>query len=271
MIRPVINKIKNALNRRGFSLVEVLIAIAILAMIAVPLAMNMISSSRLNSQAKQVASSSDLTTSLMEVMQTVDLSDILIDVNGYGTDQYGTKIPYLLKDGALKKYNINNTMEVIRQDDGTFVPVTKREDVAQDYLSNSSIMIRNVGGDEKVVKAYFVGQKSGEYAFLLKGIENEDMIVDVLATITPEKTYEIVNIVSMQQTEMAFVKTPTNFNQTVADEFNKRNDTARLTNSSIVDRSPDWYLKNMHRTITVDMVKDIRTDAVTVTFTALYS
>ena len=115
----------------------------------------------------------------MEVMQTVDLSDILIDVNGYGTDQYGTKIPYLLKDGALKKYNINNTMEVIRQDDGTFVPVTKREDVAQDYLSNSSIMIRNVGGDEKVVKAYFVGQKSGEYAFLLKGIENEDMIVDV--------------------------------------------------------------------------------------------
>lgn len=271
MIRPVINKIKNALNRRGFSLVEVLIAIAILAMIAVPLAMNMISSSRLNSQAKQVASSSDLTTSLMEVMQTVDLSDILIDVNGYGTDQYGTKIPYLLKNGALKKYNINNTMEVIRQDDGTFVPVTKREDVAQDYLSNSSIMIRNVGGDEKVVKAYFVGQKSGEYAFLLKGIENEDMIVDVLATITPEKTYEIVNIVSMQQTEMAFVKTPTNFNQTVADEFNKRNDTARLTNSSIVDRSPDWYLKNMHRTITVDMVKDIRTDAVTVTITALYS
>lgn len=271
MIRPVINKIKNALNRRGFSLVEVLIAIAILAMIAVPLAMNMISSSRLNSQAKQVASSSDLTTSLMEVMQTVDLSDILIDVNGYGTDQYGTKIPYLLKDGALKKYNINNTMEVIMQDDGTFVPVTKREDVTQDYLSNSSIMIRNVGGDEKVVKAYFVGQKSGEYAFLLKGIENEDMIVDVLATITPDKTYEIVNIVSMQQTEMAFVKTPANFNQTVADEFNKRNDTARLTSSSIIDRSSDWYLKNMHRTITVDMVKDMRTDAVTVTITALYS
>lgn len=271
MIRPVMNKIKNALNKRGFSLIEVLIAIAILAMIAVPLAMNMISSSRLNSQAKQVASSSDLTTSLMEVMQTVDLSDILIDVNGYGTDQYGTKIPYLLKDGALKKYNINNTMEVIRQDDGTFVPVTKREDVTQDYLSNSSIMIRNVGGDDKIVKAYFVGQDSGEYAFLLKGVENDDMIVDVLATITPEQTYEIVNIVSMQQTEMAFVKTPSGFNETVANEFNTRNDNARLTNSTIVDRTPDWYLKNMHRTITVDMVKDIRTDAVTVTITAVYS
>ena len=270
-MRKIFDKFKSAFNRKGFSLVEILIAIAVLAIITVPLAMNMISGSRLNSQAKQVAASSDLTTSLMEVMQTVDLSDILIDVNGYNTDLYGTKIPYLLRDGALEKYNITDTMEVIKQEDGSYVPVIKREDVNHDYQATSSIMIRNVGTDDKVVKAYFVGQASNNYAFVLKGIESDDMLVDVLATITPEQTYDIVNIVNLQQSEMVLLRQPTNLNQIVADEFNKRNDTIRLTDSSMVDRTSDWYLQNMHRTITLDLVKDARTDAVTITATAFYS
>lgn len=270
-MRKIFDKFKSAFNRKGFSLVEILIAIAVLAIITVPLAMNMISGSRLNSQAKQVAASSDLTTSLMEVMQTVDLSDILIDVNGYNTDLYGTKIPYLLRDGALKKYNITDTMEVIKQEDGTYVPVIKREDVNHDYEATSSIMIRNVGTEDKVVKAYFVGQASNNYAFVLKGIESDDMLVDVLATITPEKSYDIVNIINMQQSEMVLFKQPTHLNQTVADEFNKRNDTIRLTDSSVIDRSPEWYLNNMSRTVTLDLVKDARTDAVTITATALYT
>lgn len=264
---------KNRTHKKGFALIEVLIAIAILAIVAVPLAANMIASARLNSQAKNIGSASDISTSMLEVMQTVDLSDILTDINGYSTDQYGAEIPYQLGAGLLKEYAVGQKVEVIRQDDGTFVPVIKREDVDHDYESNASIITRYVGaeGEEKTVKSYFVGQDSGNYAFLLKNVENNDMNVDILTTITPLQTGSIANITSMQQTDIIFVKQDPAMNQAVAKEFDQKNNLYRSTDGSVIDRSEDWYLRNMKRTITIDMEKDMRSDAVTITISAVYS
>ena len=66
-----------SLKRRksGFSLVEVLIAIAIIAVVVIPLAMTLISSARMNGKAKRISAAGDVSTSIIETLQTVDLGD----------------------------------------------------------------------------------------------------------------------------------------------------------------------------------------------------
>ena len=76
---------RHQLNKKGFSLIEVLIAVGILLLIIVPLTMNMISSSQMNAKAKETAVASDMSTSLMEAMQSLDLSDVMVEVNGYAS------------------------------------------------------------------------------------------------------------------------------------------------------------------------------------------
>ena len=68
-------------NKKGFSLIEILVAISIIAVVIVPLAMNLISGARMNNKAKKVSASTDISTSIIETMQTVNLSDIMIELN----------------------------------------------------------------------------------------------------------------------------------------------------------------------------------------------
>ena len=269
-------KAKQFLNRKGFSLVEILIAVAVLMVIAVPLAMNMISSSQINSKSKQVAASSDVTDSLMEVMQTVDLSDIMTEVNGYATGEYGSEVTYLIREDALSSYLIGDTAELIKQEDGTYEFVTKSGALNEDFDSNASVITRSTGD---VIRAYFRGQDPDEngdrnYAFLLRGVENDEMKVDVLATIKSEADFDIVNITSMDQTEVVYARQKENMDETIANEYlayNSEYMALKADTEAGVLKDTTYFKENMKREITVDIVQNAFSEAVTIEIYATYT
>ena len=274
---------KKPLNNKGFSLIEILIAVGILAILVVPMAMNMITGARLNSKSKQAAASSDITTSIMEIMQTIDLSDILTDVNwtprdefDVPRDEYGIELDYTLTGNALLNYKIAGKMEVIQSEDGkSFKPVAGQYDengqMRPDYLVNSSIKFRETTDGLK--KAYFTGQESEKYAFLLKGVETDEANLDILVTVVPEQKFEIVNITSMAQSEVIFAKQKNTMNQEVAAEFKAANDVyvALKGDGSVQSLETNWILNNMTRVIQIDLEKDTFSEATTIKMTAIYT
>ena len=76
------NKWYGKTGKLGFTLVEVLVAIAILAILAVPLAQSMITSAQINSQSKNVGSASDMAQTVAESMQATQLGNVLTEING---------------------------------------------------------------------------------------------------------------------------------------------------------------------------------------------
>jgi prepilin-type N-terminal cleavage/methylation domain-containing protein len=274
------NESKLRLNKKGFTLIEILIAIGILALITVPLAMNMITSSQMNSKAKQTAAASDLTTTLVEVLQAVDLSDVITDVSGYKTDQYGSKLEYVLIGdddvvGALGKYSVGNSMEVILDKNGKYIPVSAQDDLMQEYPA--SIIVKKT--EHGVDKVYFVGQDADydedgifdEYAFLLSEVETDEMNVDVLVTITPEETFDIVNISAMNQAEVYCVQQYKEMDKDVAAQYREANALYHELNNSVELKDETYFLENMVRTITIDIQQDVAGDSVTVVITAEYT
>ena len=261
------------LNKKGFSLLEVLVAVAILVIITVPLAMNMISSSQMNSKAKQTGASSDLAKSIMETLQTVDLSDIMTDVNGYVNDEYGERLDYFLTNDSLSGYEIGQKSEVIipAGKANYFKQVVTQEIAGQDKLVESSIHTRLTG---ETVRAYFTGQENKTYMFLLNSVETKDMDVDVLVKIKAEKQVDIINIVSMQQSEVLYAKQLETMDETVAAEFKKANDmyiALKGTVETITNQPQSYFFENMKRELIVTMEKDSTTEAVTVSVQAKYT
>ena len=86
------NKWYGKTGKLGFTLIEVLVAIAILAILAVPLAQMMITSSQINSQSKNVGSASDMAQTVAESMQATQLGNVLTEINGYQTDSVGQNL-----------------------------------------------------------------------------------------------------------------------------------------------------------------------------------
>ena len=82
-------KRRNKKGSLGFTLIEVLVAIAILALLAIPLAQSMITSAQLNSQSKNVGSASDMAQTVAESMQATQLGTVLTEINGYTTNSVG--------------------------------------------------------------------------------------------------------------------------------------------------------------------------------------
>ena len=278
----LLKKIRKRMNNQGFSLVEVLIAVSILAIIAVPMAMNMISSSQINGQSKQISSSSDISTSVLDVLQTVPLSDIMTEMNGYTTDSYGADLPYLMTADALATYKIGGTMEVLKTEnaDGTYYyqPVVKQEDAATDAGVTASVKTRTTG---EVVRTYFSGTDNDEYSFMLKDVETDQMRLDVLTTIKPIKpdnenqAFDMVNINSMTQSEVKFASQQDGANEVVANEFLRSNqkyiNKMMAIGKTAEQKTYDWFIDNMERTIVIKMVQDAHFDTVTITIDATYT
>ena len=257
--------------KKGFSLVEVLVAICILAVITIPLAGSFISSTRLNSRSNAMETASNVSNSILETMQKVSLEDVLKDVNGYSTDQQGNPLEYTLTKNTLADYTVGSTYEAKASDDGTsFSPVVKQEDVALDAYVTSSINTR-VTGD--VVRTYFSGQDDDKYSFVMKNVKSGADDLDVLVQVEPEKTFDVVNILQMNRSDILTYLQKTSQDKDVANEYVRANATYKTLNkndSSIELKSVEWFLEHMTKTITINLVQDRTTEAATATITYEY-
>lgn len=267
-------------NKKGFSLIEVLVAISIIAVVIVPLAMNLISGARMNNKAKKVSTSTDISTSIIETMQTVNLSDIMIELNssykGDGAqtnekDEYhGDVSKALLQALQDKGFDVSdvNMFETKYQSDGTYIQINDK--------SQSSVMERVLSNNS--VKNYFVGQADDKYSFVLKNIKNGEMNVDVVAKIEGIHSYDLVNITSMSHSDVFFVKQPVDNGKSTMDYNVAENFYAdhqlygKITGKAASElKDKDWFLNNMKRSIVVDIVKDKSSDAVTISVEAEYT
>ena len=204
-------KAKNKRNSRqkGFSLIEVLIAIAILAAITIPLAMNMISTSQINSKSKSTSTAADLSASVLESMQSVNLSDLLVEMNGYDTNEYGEKLAYSIADNSLHGFTVGNKFEARVSEEGkkSYVPVQKQTDGMADSLVTSSIKVRKTNNDD-VIKTYFTGHKDGDgkidnsYSVVMQDVHNDEDSFDIVMDIKEGQSYDMANINAMNQSDI---------------------------------------------------------------------
>lgn len=290
----------------GFSLVEVLVAIAILALLAVPLAQTMISSSQINSKSKDVGVASDMSNTVIESMQSVQLGDVLTEINGYTTDNVGNKLfdlatgdGYSFLNNALKGYDVTGSYEVLAvcsnckdrvtaddikakkcqncgeslENDNAIIyePVRRQTDagVTSDADVTSSIKTRTTKNG--AVRTYFTGNSDDIYDFVLRDVTTDEGSYDILVHLEPEQTLNLTNITSMSQSNIVNMVQKKGMEREVANEFYQNHLMYKALHPEIESHDATWFESNMTRQTQVDVRKDAIRDAAVITIKNIYS
>lgn len=263
-------KVRHNSRNKGFSLIEVLIAIAIFVAVTVPLAMNLISTSQINTKSKNTSTASNLSATMLESMQSVKLSDLLIEMNGYNTNEYGENLAYSLVNSSLHGYKVGRVFEAISETNGgtRYVPVKKQEDVSLDALVQGSIRTRTT--IEGIVKAYFVGQKDDNYSVVLRDVHNDEASFDIVVDIEKGQEFSLANINAMNQSNVVNIFEKANMDNTVAEYFVGLNETARSTDSSIPAYSAQQFKDAFVKNYTITIQQDVITEATNIIMDCVY-
>ena len=81
----------SARNNKGFSLVELIICVAILGVAIIPLYQSMTLSARTNAKAQSIQNATSLGESVMEEVKSTSVADLMIKYNGYESDSVTPK------------------------------------------------------------------------------------------------------------------------------------------------------------------------------------
>ena len=301
------NRFKRQKGKMGFTLIEILVAIAILALLAVPLAQTMITSAQINSQSKNVGSASDMAQTVAESMQATKLGDVLTEVNGYHTNSVGydlfneaTGEGYSFLNNALKGYSVEDKYEVMLTCPGCnsrlsneevennlcdnpdcgqaltaenikYVPVRRQNDpgVQSDADVSSSIKTRTT--KDNVVRTYFTGNTDDTYDFILKNIHTEEASFDVLVHVEPEQTLKIADISSMSSSNLVNIVEKKNLDEDVAETFYQSHQMYSSLRHTNPTKSIDDFKEEMIRNITIDIMNDAVRGTTVITIKAVYT
>lgn len=247
---------KKRINNKGLTLVELLIAVSILAILVLPLLSAFVQSSRTNAKAKTRLNASELAYNIMEGLEHVTLEKVAYQFNysGEGFDLFSTT------GGA--------TLCELEDIKGRLVPVTKTEDVRTEVSNKedliTSSIIKMSDGTYK-----FAGQDSHKYYFYAKDITIDKKKYSALITIDAKTNEsgtvnEKVNnsaVASMESVDTTF------------DAISANTDTAH---DVIADIQNIYNLTNLKeedisRTITVDVSRNSKTGVSQVKVSYRYS
>ena len=292
-------------SKFGFTLIEVLVAIAILALLAIPLAQTMISSAQINSKSKNMGSASDMAQTVAESMQATKLGNVLTEINGYNTNSVGYEIfnnatgeGYSFLNNALQGYAIEDRYEVmllcpgcaarlssfsidegicekcsatISDENITYVPVVRQSDpgVQSDADVTSSIKTRTTTSN--VVRTYFTGNEDDTYDFVLKNIATEEANYDVLVHVEPEQTLQIADIASMSSSDLVNIVQKKTLDANVAETFFESHQLYCSLNRTSTSLTIDDFRNQMTRQITVDIRNDAIRGTTVITVKAVYT
>ena len=299
------NKWYGKTGKLGFTLIEVLVAIAILAILAVPLAQSMITSAQINSQSKNVGSASDMAQTVAESMQATQLGNVLTEINGYHTDNVGQKLfdtatgeGYSFLNNALQGYSVESSYEVmllcpgcnsrlsnVEVDTGKcdgcsttitdanikYVPVTKQNDVGVQSDADVSSSIKTRTTTENVVRTYFTGNADDTYDFILKNISTEEANFDVLVHIEPEQTLKIADISSMSSSDLVNIVEKKNLDKDVAETFFESHQLYSVLGGTSSSMTVADFQSQMTRHITIDIRNDAIRGTTVITVKAVYT
>jgi len=227
-------------QNKGFTLVEVLVAILVLAIITVPLLHSFITASRTNAKAKQVLKSTTLAQNVMEEVKAYSLEDIArqFNKNGYTSDV------------SLVSLATAGFYEAIANGD-EYEEVLTSDKITGEQVANSSV----VHAEDPVLypEGVFNGQPSGEYHFMMENVKMDGSEFDVAIHLKESKEGQLVTVKGMNRTDCGYYAQLSGMNRNVAEDYYTKNGSyneavEKLTVSQIEER--------MSRKITISMKDD---------------
>lgn len=228
-------------NNKGLSLVELIVTVAILAIIVLPLLRAFMVSSNTNSKAKKQQRTSELAQNIMEEIEASDLETLAMSFNY-------PQAPYLL--GAESLQELRGTVS-----GGTLTleKVKGTQDVSiPDYVTNPESMITSSifkNGDQYK----FIGQSSKQYYFALKNVEASGKKYDALIKLDGANATNAKDITSVYKMDQNH------------DAMSLAKQTPQTVLNTIQSSYPGVKQSDITRTITVDIAKAASTQ-VTVSY-----
>ena len=226
-------------SNKGFTLVEVLVAIMILAIIVVPLLSAFVVSARTNAKARQTMRATTLAQNVMEELKAYSLETSANHHNGTETGNYVVT-------------NAEKTYETVLGTNGVHKAVKVTTVEITDPVTN-----------EVTTDVTIDGRANERYDFVLGGVKQESAEFDVEINVrkpaeSDEKknienfpaelgSLEMVNIVSMNRSDCAYFAQESGAHSIVASEFARRSE---LNGTPI---SATTLQSMMTRTITIDV------------------
>ena len=245
-------------RNRGFSLVELLVAMIILAIVVTPLLRSFVVAARTNAKARKVIQANTSVQNLMEEIKGDPLADVLRAVNGFNKDEKGETIHVSLPSSGFEAV-LNG---------GSYTAVSAANSAV------SAITETDAGGTVIVTGSTFTPNSSGEYHVVLDGITNGHSTYDALLTLTADssKTLDNPDILSMNRKDCGYYLQPGEQSINAASVFADSNASYKSANPdlNISSRSADEMLSTMTRQMTVDITKDNASGYVTVNLKSVY-
>lgn len=257
-------KQKKERNNSGFTLVELMIAIAILVIIAGPFMRSFVTAARTNAKAQQVQNATILATNIMEEVKANSMGDLAFQFNYPKRDDENHTSRFDVMSSYTAAYEL-------RMHEGSLQNVTK-------YLENGNANNREYVTSSVLYKTYrtnieddyeFLGQELGRYYFVMEGLKAGATEYDALITMNAngyktvdDKGYNdkpIVAIESLDVLEDAFYVQDTDQDTYYAEQI-----------AEAANADTNAVLRGMSRKITVDIEKENLLNRVYVTYEYKY-
>lgn len=212
---------KTQKNNKGFTLVEILIAVSILAIVVVPLLANFVSSSKVNSESKKVLNGTAVAQNIMEGISAYGVHNAIVQLENYQATP--VKLDFLPSSMTVENWGraVIKKQEVHHSDGTTSWMPDYKTDVYQDgreqvttadgtkksgdylivadsyedgifddttHAVNSSYVFKYLSESERDNKVYFkVDQELHAYMFWLKNVTYGKKTYDILLSMDGNK------------------------------------------------------------------------------------
>lgn len=230
---------RKQIDNHGFSLVELLVAIVILAIVVVPLLHTFVSSARTNMLARRRLRVTTAAQDIMEGLKADTIEELSYQFNYPYADEFGGTIPAGIKDAnrfhIVSPRMVDGDIKELQSDDGvSFTDVVLGEDAASKDDVTASMYSVDQG-----VNYEFIGHKEGNpddgvYYFSMEDVTMQNTNFDALigvdarpyrgAETDPEKhnSKEVVNITNMNTKYDAFYVQSTDLVKQVLQTYNAK-------------------------------------------------
>jgi len=217
-------------NNKGFTLVELMLAMTILAIIVVPLLRAFVMGSLTNSKASKIQRATNCAQNLIENLKGTTVSDLALSVYGYTADENGREVSAF----PLSSF-------------GSYVPFEAEIGAAGLYTETNDPCVEaaSLGGK-------FLSPTSAEevLCFVFPNIEQNGRNYDAVLKLTPGKTSEGVDVSEMSGRNCIYLAQPDNQADEAAANFMTANQ-AYASRSVTLDKNQ--FAERMSRSITLDI------------------
>lgn len=241
---------KQGQQNKGFTLLEVLVAITILSIIVVPLLQAFVTSAGVNAKARREMNATSVAENVIEELKAGTLEDTALQFNGAA------------EGGFTEMTDAGNLSEVIKYTDAVNGTYTYG---APDSSKTTYPSVMDTDPSVENTKMEFVGQTSNEYHFQMKSVKMDSSSFDVAIHLTPNVngTKNLANVNSMNDASCGYYVEDEDLALRAAETFQMRNAAYVYKEKTAAKVDVETLMAEMSREITIT----VNAESVDVTYT----